>query len=741
MAQYAKAVLTDDGAMLLAKSLAGQCKIEFVCMATGNGEYAENEKTEEALEKISGLKSQKQRFNFASIKAYNDNAVILSANITNEEIPGEGYYIQEIGLYAREAGIEGTEVLYSIVLAETADYLPPYNGYSPAVIIQRYSVAVGNAEEVSITESSYELDVLIGHIDNEENPHKVTAEQLGLENVDNTADKDKSVKYAESAGSATNDSNGKKIADTYLPLGGGTLKGELVETKGHKVHYVNVSGGQAGYAGIAKFTITGQYQDQPIELKIINRGQKTPTVLSIRFSTTVEKDPGLAAFNCMGTMNNVYMHKADTSVWILYVKKTAWDAIDVMDISKGSYNNKTAIEWLEEFVEELPDGAVQAEWGYTVGNSKTADIAEKATTADSAEKDVDGNDIAATYSPKANPVFTGSISLGRKSDSDIGNFSTAIGQGSTASGESSLAGGNWSTATGMSAIALGQKCSAINSSTFACGFNTTASGVGATAGGYANVASGQASHADGRGMTALTHQFSIGHYGNVATATENSEYGVSTGTAFCIGNGHLAANPSNAFRITGEGKIYATNATVNTGADYAEYFEWADGNPDAEDRVGYFVTFDEETPEKIRIANETDYILGIVSGMPSVIGNGDECWKQRYILDDFGRYIVETFNYEDENENGEKVTKVVSKWKENPEYNQEEIYIPRDQRKEWSAIGMFGVLSVWDNGTCQVNGFCKCADKGIAVPADKNEAGAYKVIKRVNENIIKIVLR
>ena len=53
---------------------------------------------------------------------------------------------------------------------------------------------------------------------------------LGLNNVDNTADANKSVAYATSAGSATKatqDGNGANIASTYLKLSGGTMTGQL----------------------------------------------------------------------------------------------------------------------------------------------------------------------------------------------------------------------------------------------------------------------------------------------------------------------------------------------------------------------------------------------------------------------------------------------------------------------------------------------------------------------------------
>lgn len=61
-----------------------------------------------------------------------------------------------------------------------------------------------------------------------------TAEEVGLGNVDNTADSAKSVKYATSAGSATKatqDANGNVIADTYVDKSGDTMTGNLTINK------------------------------------------------------------------------------------------------------------------------------------------------------------------------------------------------------------------------------------------------------------------------------------------------------------------------------------------------------------------------------------------------------------------------------------------------------------------------------------------------------------------------------
>ena len=266
----------------------------------------------------------------------------------------------------------------------------------------------------------------------------------------------------------------------------------------------------------------------------------------------------------------------------------------------------------------------------------------------------------------------------------------------------------------------------------------TASGDYSHAEGYNTTASGYASHAGGYNTTALAYQQAQGHYNNTSTAVAGSSSGTGSGTAFVIGNG-TSSSASNAFRVTYGGKVYCDDSYMSNGADYAEYFEWLDGNPNNEDRRGYFVTLD---GEMIRIAQPDDYVLGVVSALPSVIGNSDEDWRNRYIYDEFGNYIEEEFEYQEEvtdEETGETiaVTKTGTKWKENPDYDSSIPYIQRADRPEWDAIGMVGVLALRDDGTCQVNGFCKVAEGGIATASTTG----YRVIKRVNDHIIKIIFK
>lgn len=241
----------------------------------------------------------------------------------------------------------------------------------------------------------------------------------------------------------------------------------------------------------------------------------------------------------------------------------------------------------------------------------------------------------------------------------------------------------------------------------------------------------------------------IAMFGHYATSGAGSGNGVDSTNAFVIGNGTSAAR-SNAIRGDYNGKLWCKSAYSATGADYAELFEWIDGNPDNEDRRGYFVTMD---GAKIKKASSNDWILGIVSANPCVLGNTDMEWNGQFLKDEFGAFLTEEFTEKQKririeqvtNKNGEPEDVEVeyeeaatgTRYVLNPDYDPEQKYIDRISRPEWDAIGMMGVLSVYDDGSCQVNGFCSCNEEGIATTSETG----YRVIQRVTDNIIKVVFK
>lgn len=150
MALFYAAVMTNDGAALLAAALAGTAKIEFTALVAGDGEYTEGERSVAALQARTALKSQKQSVAFSSIVVESDTSVHLTAALDNEELLA-GYYVNEVGLYAVDAlDPDAVPVLYSISVAQVADYMPPYNGLTPTTIVQEYYATVDNSANVTI---------------------------------------------------------------------------------------------------------------------------------------------------------------------------------------------------------------------------------------------------------------------------------------------------------------------------------------------------------------------------------------------------------------------------------------------------------------------------------------------------------------------------------------------------------------------------------------------------------------
>lgn len=279
------------------------------------------------------------------------------------------------------------------------------------------------------------------------------------------------------------------------------------------------------------------------------------------------------------------------------------------------------------------------------------------------------------------------------------------------------------------------------------GGSTTASGNYSHAEGYYTSAPGSYSHAGGYCTTASnTISLSMGHYN--AAMTTGGNYNNTTGTAFVIGNGTGSTSKSNAFSVQFSGVVKAASTiTASTTADYAEYFEWYDGNPNNEDRVGYFVTF--LNNNKIVIADpETDYILGITSGEPFVLGNGDcDVWNGMVLRDEFRRVIYEPAPMIDE-ETGEQVIDEQgnpvyqgTRPKYNPDYDPSIPYINRADRPEWTPVGMLGVLAVRDDGTCEVNHYATIGEGGIATKSTGQNQNRYRVIHRNGPNVVEVVFR
>lgn len=279
---------------------------------------------------------------------------------------------------------------------------------------------------------------------------------------------------------------------------------------------------------------------------------------------------------------------------------------------------------------------------------------------------------------------------------------------------------------------------------------------GTVAEGSNTEASGIYAHTEGRNTKATALCTHAGGYFTIAAAPrqtvigENNKESTDSRDVFIIGNGSGDTSRSNCLRVTNANGVYSNSTYKSSGADYAEFFQWFDDNPNNEDRVGLFVTLD---GEKIRLAEpEDDYILGIVSGCPSILGDVyDDNWKGMYETDIYGRPIfeevevpAETMEVPDPENPEQTITKVICKahkeirQKLNPNYDPTQEYIPRSERPEWDAVGMMGKLVVIDDGTCKGNGWCTVGNGGIATNSEKRTK--YRVMARLDKTHVKIMI-
>lgn len=315
-----------------------------------------------------------------------------------------------------------------------------------------------------------------------------------------------------------------------------------------------------------------------------------------------------------------------------------------------------------------------------------------------------------------------SLVVNNNSDSTASSSSMAVGKNNTVSASNSLSVGYNCTCSKMYSLAVGHKCTTNAITNIAIG-NTAC-------------ALEENSVSIGFHTTSNAYNFACGRYNSASSSSPSG----TSGDIFIVGNG-TSDEAKNAFRVTASGAIFANSEYNSTGADYAELFEWLDSNINSEDRRGIFVTLE---GNKIRPATSQDtYILGVISGNPSVVGdNFDDDWYNKYLTDIFGTPILENKSFPAvTDENGDIIQKAYEDkcFVVNPAYDPTKTYIPRSQRKEWATVGIVGKLIVIDDGTCKTNGYCYPSQNGIATNSINKTN--YRVMKRIDSSHIQVFIK
>jgi len=162
----------------------------------------------------------------------------------------------------------------------------------------------------------------------------------------------------------------------------------------------------------------------------------------------------------------------------------------------------------------------------------------------------------------------------------------------------------------------------------------------------------------------------------------------STAYSFLQAFSAIEGSSDTEYNLRGDGTGFCDGTWTSGGADYAEYFEWSDSNLDEEDRRGISVVLD---GNKIREALPGEDPIGVISGNPSVVGDAAwNRWSGKYLRDEYGTYIQEDYEVEDEDDN----TVIQQRRKLNPAYDPDLEYVSRENRPEWDCVGLMGKLRI-----------------------------------------------
>ena len=254
----------------------------------------------------------------------------------------------------------------------------------------------------------------------------------------------------------------------------------------------------------------------------------------------------------------------------------------------------------------------------------------------------------------------------------------------------------------------------------------------------------------------------IGNYGSIKYSSNQDAYKIKMVLAVeSLYDSSIPGSTGNAVTIDGYGNMNVVGTISSGGSDFAEYWEWQDGNTTREDRRGLFVTLTDDG--YIKKASSDDKILGIVSTQPTITGGGDFWeWQGKYLKDVFGDYIYENVEepvytevqelvkdaYTDDNNvfheaeyktvQVQSGTKALCRKKLNPNYDPTRTYVNRSERPEYAPIAHIGKVVMVDDGKAKTGDYLTSNDKGIATISETFTK--FVCIKRLDNNHIYVLI-
>ena len=244
MATWENPIITNKGIALQAKLHSGTT-LSLTRAVAGAGRVEASD-----LQNQTAVTDERQELTFSTRSYPSEGKCTVPLKLTNTDVP-ETYVVTQIGIYAFDP--DDGEVLFMIAQAaeDKGTEIPSNAEMAGYTSVWAFNIQYGQADGITVTVdpanavTTEEVEAIVGeHTSNTENPHGVTAAQLGLGDVNNTADSEKYVKYASNSGTA--DKVGNNIV---VRLNGGQTEGtDQFTFNGSVTKSVNVTADKIGAA-------------------------------------------------------------------------------------------------------------------------------------------------------------------------------------------------------------------------------------------------------------------------------------------------------------------------------------------------------------------------------------------------------------------------------------------------------------------------------------------------------------
>ncbi len=144
MASIKRTGITDNGKDLITREIAGITKLTFTKISASSNKLADTVN----LETLINIDGAKQTVNVSKVEKIGTSQIKVTATFNNSGLMN-GYSMETLGIYAKDTA--GTEVLFAVTVAGTADFMPATNGINLSTVTVELIFNLSNTNNVSLS--------------------------------------------------------------------------------------------------------------------------------------------------------------------------------------------------------------------------------------------------------------------------------------------------------------------------------------------------------------------------------------------------------------------------------------------------------------------------------------------------------------------------------------------------------------------------------------------------------------